>query len=479
MKKNVKKMILQLLDTITEGMLYIFMDNVDAEEKQNILEESKYALLHILSQFEIKDIKSRKIEEEVKKIICSLDDQQMLFEEMNHQLIKLKEQIKEIEVKIEIVFLPYKYSMWDCMESIWENANRDIRCSCHIIPIPYYELEADKTVTSCIYEGHLFKVPIEDYRAVSLQELSPDIIYFHNPFDYCNKITTVLPEFYSSNLKAATDMLVYIPYCLSGYLDKEQDLETTSLLPGIQNADYIITQGERLSEVFVTNGIPPSKVKALGSPKVDAIITNDCRVPMGWTEAIKNRKCILLNTSLSTFLSKKNWVDTVKEMIETILQNESFYLIWRPHPLLRSTIKNMRPQFLDKLDEIFRIVEKADNAALDLNGSALESIELSDALISDYSSLMFQYLFSGKPVLSITGKKQYKSKVVFCDYFDSEFVCDGCTVNDFLDEVHEGRNTNKDKRLAAAKQSVVNADGTCGQKVHKFIMEQLQVNRLE
>ena len=50
---------------------------------------------------------------------------------------------KEIRIsvpqdKLEVVFFPYKASMWDCMESVWENVSKDEDCNCYVVPIPYF-----------------------------------------------------------------------------------------------------------------------------------------------------------------------------------------------------------------------------------------------------------------------------------------------------------------------------------------------------
>ncbi|MCM1237294.1 MAG: hypothetical protein NC489_45075 [Ruminococcus flavefaciens] len=49
----------------------------------------------------------------------------------------------------------------------------------------------------------------------------PDIIYFHNPYDNWNLVTSVGPRFYSSNLKKYTEKLVYIPYFILGEIEPD------------------------------------------------------------------------------------------------------------------------------------------------------------------------------------------------------------------------------------------------------------------
>ncbi|MCD8038169.1 MAG: hypothetical protein LUE96_03660 [Lachnospiraceae bacterium] len=48
--------------------------------------------------------------------------------------------------KKEIVFLPYKASMWDSLESIWLAAKEDDTCETFVIPIPYCDKNPDGSI---------------------------------------------------------------------------------------------------------------------------------------------------------------------------------------------------------------------------------------------------------------------------------------------------------------------------------------------
>ena len=48
--------------------------------------------------------------------------------------------------KKEVVFLPYKASMWDSLESVWKAADEDPECDAYVIPIPYYDKNPDGRV---------------------------------------------------------------------------------------------------------------------------------------------------------------------------------------------------------------------------------------------------------------------------------------------------------------------------------------------
>jgi len=142
----------------------------------------------------------------------------------------------------DVVFLPYKASMWDCMESVWLAAKEDPNCTPYVIPIPYYDKNEDRTLGTMHYEVDMMPdyVPVTHYDDYNLEVNQPEVIYIHNPFDAGNRVTTVHPYFYSSELKKYTQMLVYIPYFMTnGALPESHDF-----LPVYAHADKIVLQNE-------------------------------------------------------------------------------------------------------------------------------------------------------------------------------------------------------------------------------------------
>ena len=92
------------------------------------------------------------------------------------KLLAIKENLlKEQEVKLEIVFLPYKASMWDSLESIWLAAKEDKRCNCSVIPIPYFDKNKDGSLGEMHYEAEQFPkhIPLVSYEKYNLKEKSP------------------------------------------------------------------------------------------------------------------------------------------------------------------------------------------------------------------------------------------------------------------------------------------------------------------
>ena len=141
---------------------------------------------------------------------------------MCRELIRIENSVKnDIRAKTVAVFLPYKASMWDCLESIWQAADADPDCDAYVVPIPYYDKNPDGSFKEMHYEGSEYPnyVPIVSWEEYDLVIEHPDIVFIHNPYDELNLITSVPPAYYSKELKKHTDKLVYIPYFILGEVD--------------------------------------------------------------------------------------------------------------------------------------------------------------------------------------------------------------------------------------------------------------------
>jgi len=75
-------------------------------------------------------------------------------------LLNIENGIRHLPVTYEIVFFPYKASMWDCMESIYLVAVKDSDCRAYVVPIPYYDMERGGRFGQMHYEGDQFPTEI-------------------------------------------------------------------------------------------------------------------------------------------------------------------------------------------------------------------------------------------------------------------------------------------------------------------------------
>lgn len=371
----------------------------------------------------------------LKKMIClvkNLKECNCVSEDVEikyHNLQKLIKDIKEIlknELKKEVVFLPYKASMWDSLESVWKAMMEDENYVVRVMPIPYYDRDKEGNLSIKHWEGDLFPdyVPITSWNEYELEEHCPDMIFIHNPYDEYNRVTSVFPEYYSSRLKNYTESLVYIPYFVLEEINPKnvhaiEERKHYILVPAVFNSDKVIVQSESMKEVYV-NVLSQmygensrlewtEKILGLGSPKIDkALDTNkqNIEIPTDWSKKLKKingtwKKIVFYNVSLGILLRYSDYVlDKMAEVLETFrLSSDEIGLIWRPHPLYRSTMLSMRPNLVGKYDELVEKFKSEAWGVYDDSADMNRTIALSDAYFGDGSSVARVYEKCGKRFL--------------------------------------------------------------------------------
>jgi len=322
----------------------------------------------------------------------------------------LCEEINKEPVKKEIVFLPYNASMWDSLESIWKAAEEDKdHCNAYVVPIPYADLIITNENKFAVHEWHCEKdmfprhVPTIDCDTVNLEEMHPDIIFIHNPYDDTNIVTSVEPKYYSSNLKKCTDKLIYVPYFVVGDAFNPDFAKK----PGVLNADYVIVQDERVKDLYERNypgGNPPEgKFLALGSPKFDKVLhgkRDDYTLPVIWKRISHGKKIVLYSTSVTTALRYTDKIcDKLRFVFDSFRERKDAVLWWRPHPLMESTLRSMRPDILEEYEQLKQQYINDGWGIYDDTADLDRAIICSDMYYGDPSSVVELYKITGKPVL--------------------------------------------------------------------------------
>lgn len=315
-------------------------------------------------------------------------------------LIKAENDIKHMPAKLEAVFLPYKVSMWDSLESVWKAADADPNCDAYVIPIPYYDKNKDGSFGTEHYEGDQFPdyVSVTHYNDYDFKNRQPDMVFIHNPYDQYNKVTSVHPFFYSNNLKQFTDCLVYIPYyCVSGKMNEAQ-----SQCVAYYYADYIIIQAEKYRKCFDSD-LPQEKLQSLGSPKFDKVIrlcNNPPEPPAEWKEKMAGKRVYFYNTSITGMLANTEvFLKKMAYVFQCFADCESACLLWRPHPLLESTFDSMRAEYKTVYERLKQYFFDSGIGIYDDTPEIETTIAHSDAYIGDAgTSVTALFGVVGKPV---------------------------------------------------------------------------------
>ena len=382
------------------------------------------------------------------------------------QMTSLKNGIKYDlpDDKKEIVFLPYKASMWDSLESVWKAADADPDCDAYVIPIPYFDKNPNGSFREEHYEGDLYpkNVPITRYDEYDLEARHPDVIYIHNPYDECNHVTSVHPYFYSKNLRNFTDKLVYIPYFILGEIEPDNQAAVDGMkhfcfTPGTIYAHQVVVQSENMRQIYINEYLKAAKEMGLpgehvdrkflekkflgtGSPKVDKVLNTkkeDLEIPAEWLKVIEKpdgswKKIIFYNTSVSALLKHSEKMLRKMESVFGIFKEnqDEVALLWRPHPLIQATIESMRPELWIEYDKLVRKYREEEWGIYDDTSDLDRAIVLSDAYYGSQSSVVELCRKMKQPIIlqNIIAAGCLTDRNIPTVWTNTEFTIDGDTI---------------------------------------------------
>lgn len=511
MRKAVKEQILQLFETLEEAHkeLHHFWQKKEYGKVNAILADCQECAILIgntIEQFQKEEELISGLEkycEQLYLINTTLENEKSDGNRLNssNEIRKTLDSMirhmrheaeKNLKVTLKVVFFPYKASMWTSLESIWKAAQADENCEAKVVVIPYYTLNAAGGKATINYEASLFPkdVPIEHYNRYHVEQERPDMIFIHNPYDEYNNVTRVPEKYYSYNLKPYTEQLIYSPYGMMGYYSPQAG----SFMCGtsaVQTADRILVQSARVKQIYMDHHIQPQKLVSIGSPKVDAIV-NSLKLPVvypeGWKEKLAGKKVFLINTHLSYFVKgflyeagAEGRTDYAKwyheQLMEQLLNREGCALIWRPHPLLKTMLRsrNMMSsvEFVEAMEARIR---ESENGVVDENGAYDISFRISDALVTTYSSIIPEYMISGKPVYvfqyRLNEENCKRSPVDYSNLYYMAVAGEERKFPGFVQMVLEGKDRLRENRMEDVHRAFSNLEGTIGQQIYEYLKNQ-------
>jgi len=441
MRKFYKTMCLDALKVLSDAHAELtgLIGNKDIEGAMDLLEQCQQGAISVgttVDKFEGEGTEEVAFLEQYCEVIFrTFDDLQNGLEVNTKQLVKklekpLTQALNGISTHLptekEVVFLPYKASMWDSLESVYKEMSADPLVNAIVIPIPYYDKNPDGSMREMHYEIDKFPkdVPVTDFNKYILSDKHPEAIYIHNPYDADNYVTSVLPAFYSSELKKYTDELVYIPYFVLDEIDPSDEkalegVEHFIALPAVVNAHRVIVQSENWRKAYIevmckyfneeTRPYWEAKIEAGGSPKLKRVAElkdSDFVLPPEWERVVNKpdgtrKKIVFYNIGVTAMINEnEKMLDKIERVLQIFKDNSAeVALLFRPHPLMQATLTSMRPELWDKYEKIISDYRSEGWGIYDDSPELDRAIALSDAYYGDPSSVVQLYRETKKPIM--------------------------------------------------------------------------------
>ncbi len=257
------------------------------------------------------------------------------------------------------------------------------------------------------------------------------------------------------------------------------------LYPFGDKIDYVLSQSHYFDDIMCYEfEIKPEQIFYTGFPRCDDLFRPcpEVRKVLGLSDSTK------LVIWLPTYRKHKNQMmedngskgipllrsDEAVEKFIRVLEEQNVTVILKPHPAEDlSTIKNIN-------NDRFRIIS---DEFLNKNGLRLYQVMAeTDALISDYSSVLYDYLFCDKPFAITTDDSELyrRSRGFALDLVElfkdaTQALPDIDALCRFAKEVREGVDRKKGERAKVLALTSTYSDDRSAERTGKFIISNLKV----
>lgn len=390
-----------------------------------------------------------KLMQKLKAIINVYEDNNKL-----NDLIQLAK--KQAEEKIKVVFLTQEPVVWPSFESVYHAMMQDNRYIVRLVYIPFTHINMSKSVDYFKVYKEEMGLPILRHSEYSISKDSPDIAIFIKPYD------CIPMQYYIKDVNKVVRRCVYCPYGFRSAAGREYTKYAHSL-PMQYYAWKIIADSPIHVEHAIKYGYRNGENMLLsGSPKLDAIRrpNNPSTIPDEWCKKINGRKVIMYNTHHSVLPNEGfgTFINYSVNLFNYFYNQDELVLLWRPHPLLENALVTSGLLTRKIVNEIFNFVDSCPNMILDKTQSYLTSFFASDALISDGTSFLKEYIFTEKPIL-YTRKHGTDCYVNDSKLLESYYIAD--TFDDiirFCEMIKHAEDEKKELRLDKMRASFYGVD---------------------
>ena len=370
---------------------------------------------------------------------------------------------------LKVVFFTQEFSVWPSLMPLYEECAKRADITAQIVHIPF--LNPDKSTDSgqemMSYQEHGYEIISSE--TYDLAKESPDIAFFVKPYDLIPKPFELRPV-----IKTGC-RCVYVPYFFYA-ASGELFTSYACSLPMHTAAWYVVADSKKYAEDLAAFGYRGGRnVLKLGHPRTDIHRRGMLPpIPEAW-DKLAGRKIVLYNTHFS--VEHGSGMGTFRQYGKTVFAwfraHRDVGLIWRPHPLMPRHMVDTGVCTQEEWDQMIRSLSQEENIVVDLSSDYLPSFFYSNALISDGTSFLKEYLLTEKPIC-------YTRKSDTFDHFSSEKLPEAYSIADdpsdiecFLENVQQGKDIRRERRIAIMRDEFYGVDTPIAPQIIDYLYRQL------
>ena len=433
------------------------------------------------------DIKDSSVIENLNRLIKILSDNTPDIDMAVAAAKKLSDDCRcGLAYKIKVLFVAELGGKWDAMKSVYDECTRreDIQTDIVLQPVfrevkqPDGSIRHEEANADWLTPMGIKHTPYKEY---DMKTERPDITFFSQPYEGCTD-----PMFWPENMSKYT-RVVYVPYYTAITMHSSSPTYYSFMKSPTQMYSWkIICQSDVMKKYYRAESYHRgANVVVTGLPKWDhpmRIEKEKIKALKEWNNKLDGKTVFLWNTHFTAEISGSQ-IFTPKgiEFLKIFMNDPKIALIWRPHPMMETVISMYFPKEKKELySEIKHIFAVSENMVIDKHEYYDASFAYSDAMISDRSSLVDQYLFMKKPILILTNQSIEDEKAYLCndpelcDHSDIAFANTIDMQKEFIYDVAEGKDKYIKAQSGIIKKYFPLADGHCGERVVEVLINELK-----
>ena len=246
--------------------------------------------------------------------------------------------------------------------------------------------------------------------------------------------------------------ICYIPYAICPQAGSVQN--TLCGFGELRAFDFLFSENDIMTRIYTRyknayNDVI-TRIETVGSPKFRYAVAHAKK------EAGHDKKYVqsVLYTPRWCFNEKTSSFFDLKEYFFNLVRdNENIEYIFRPHPLMKQTVED---KFGSEFwEEFMKEFDKYENAYVDLNADYMESFSKASVLVSDLSTMMFEFSITEKPVIYMHKVSRFNDfgKAASKGYY---YCCNEEEVDNTLRMLREGKDKFAELRAEVSRKLYYN-----------------------
>ena len=376
---------------------------------------------------------------------------------------------------IHVAFLVYRPALWISMASVYKALRADSAFKVTIITTPMYDYYSDDYHTEGAAEFFRdFACEVVEGQVngefIDLATLNIDYLFYLQPYNI------MLPEKFRSNFTRSYTKLCYIVYG-NDILDDE--IALSCLPPNFTNdCTFVFISHEsqrKIIEKWLYRGamLEKGRIYNLGYSRYDDLRVYENSQEHSW-QLPKGRLRVLYTPRWCTEEGNSTFFDYKDKILEYAQANaETVEVMLRPHPQMWKNLAYNSKEMTESEQAAYRAkFDAITNASIDSRRDYFATIFAASVFITDASSMMSDYLVTGKPIIYTHKTKDNLSK-------NGRLALEGCyyaktwdDVEGYLKMLAKGEDPLKERRKEVRKAVCNEATGGgAGAKIAELIKE--------